>query len=121
MAGTVQKRRTAKSVTNTTPQKGVRKSTPKRASQNNPFDIVELVARSSSVKMADGYISTRYPDYTVKDKYTFLKKNFKFQPVSGSDGIEDVSCYYGLMLQSILGKVRDFGIDYVKKSKNKRV
>jgi len=90
------------------------KSQKKRTSKN-PFDIVEMVAESPNVKAADGIISAFYPNYTVKQKFEFLDKHFKFQIVGGSKGTKDAHRYYNLVIKSILGKVRDFGIASVKK------
>jgi len=87
----------------------------KKATVNNPFDIVDLVARSSNVKEADDIISAFYPTSNVKQKFNFLRRNFKFNIVSGSAGTKELSQYYGLVIKSILSKVRDFGVDSVKK------
>jgi hypothetical protein len=85
------------------------------ARQSNPFDVVELVAKSPNVKAADDVISAFYPTYDIKQKFNFLKDNFKFQIVGGSDGMNDPSGYYSLVIQYILSEVRNFGIASVKK------
>jgi len=78
--------------------------------------LVTLIATSPNAKTADDYISIFFPNYNVEEKFNFLKENFDFQVVCGSDGITDVSQYYGLVIQSILGDVRDFGIKSVIKT-----
>jgi hypothetical protein len=80
--------------------------------------LVTLIATSPNAKTVDDYISTFFPNYNVEEKFNFLKENFDFQVVCGSNGIMDVSQYYGLVIQSILGDIRDFGIKSVIKTKN---
>jgi len=85
------------------------------ASQDNLFDIVDLVAASPNVMAADDIISAFFPNYDEKEKFEFLKRSFKFHIVGGSSGAKDSSSYYKLVMQYILCSVRDFGIASVKK------
>jgi hypothetical protein len=94
---------------------GAEKNEANFASENGPLDVVELVANSPNVQAADDIIHAFYPDYDVEKKFEFLKENFVFQIVGGSEGTSKAYKYYGLVIQSILSDVRDYGIASVRK------
>jgi len=107
--------RTLKQESHMAPVATKMKSSKKKANISNPFDVVEMVAESPNVQAADDIISAFYPTYTVKQKFEFLNNHFKFRIVSGARGTKNAHRYYNLVIKSILGKVRDFGIAAVKK------
>jgi|GEM_PF-3879869 len=90
-------------------------SNEKSIDEQDLFNVVELVAKSSNVEAADDIISAFFPKYDIMQKFDFLQKNFNFQIVCGSEGKNEPYVYYKHAIKSILSDVRDFGISSVKK------